>query len=89
MKIFKIILKGFLSLFVLLGGFSISKIPSSDFSGAIKSRLFNLERRGLNKNSGLILTLGMAACNTPAGPTHNHGSHSSHASHSSHSSALL
>lgn len=85
MKIVKIVLKGLLSLFVLLGS-SISKMPSGDFSGAIKSRLFNFERRGLNKNGGLILTLGMAACSTPAGPTHNHGSH---ASHSSHRSSLL
>lgn len=88
MKIVRIVLKGLLSLFVLLG-FSISKTPSGDFSGSIKSRLFNFERKGLNKNSGLILKLGMAACSTPTGPTHNHGSHSSHASHSSHSSSLL
>jgi len=86
MKIFKIVLKGLLSLFVLLG-FSISKMPSGDFGSPIKSRLHNFDKRGFQKNRGLILKLGMAACNTPSGP--NHGSHSSHASHSSHRSSIL
>lgn len=86
MKIFKIVLKGLLSLFVLLG-FSISKMPSGDFGNPIKSRLLNFNKSGLQKNQGLILKLGMAACNIPSGP--NHGSHSSHASHSSHRSSIL
>ena len=90
MLIAKRILQGLLSLFVIFGLSITKNISHIKPANSLRDKLLGQERKiSIGNKWPFILTLGMASCESPTGPSNSgHGSHSSHSSHSSHRSSM-